>query len=155
MHATIRFPSKAARAVLAAALVLAGCAVEWQNRQPSQALKREAAPPGSVYAGWRVYQARCARCHGEAATGGNGPDLTVALRQMGPRRFVGLVLQRYDLNQLADDNAIEQALQRRDGPMQMPVWGSEPEVSAHVMDLYAYLAARSEGTLAPGRPPQR
>ncbi len=138
-----------------AATLLAGCAVEWQNRQPSRTLQREAAAPGSVYAGWRVYQARCARCHGDDATGGIGPDLTVALRQMGPRRFVGLVLQRYDLNQLADDNAIEQALQRREGPMQMPVWGSEPEVSAHVMDLYAYLAARSEGTLAPGRPPQR
>lgn len=148
-------PFKAGAAVLAAAALLAGCAVEWQNRQPRQALQREAAPPGSVYAGWRVYQARCASCHGSDATGGNGPDLTVALRQMGPRRFVGLVLQRYDLNQLADDNAIEQALQRREGPMQMPVWGSEPEVSAHVMDLYAYLAARSEGTLAPGRPPQR
>lgn len=138
-----------------AATLLAGCAVEWQNRHPRATLQREAAPPGSVYAGWRVYESRCARCHGADATGGNGPDLTVALRQMGPRRFVGLVLQRYDLNQLADDNAIEQALQRRDGPLQMPVWGSEPEVSAHVMDLYAYLAARSEGTLAPGRPPQR
>jgi hypothetical protein len=27
-------------------------------------------------------------------------------------------------------------------------------VSAHIVDLYAYLSARAEGTQGPGRPPQ-
>ena len=142
---------------LAIALALSGCAVELQNRQASQALAREAAPPGSVYAGWRVYQERCARCHG-ADTGGSttSPDLRVTLREMGPRRFVGLVLRRYDWNLQAgpstSESLIDQVLQRGEASMQMPAWGSEPDVSAHVMDLYAYLAARSEGTQGPGAP---
>jgi hypothetical protein len=37
----------------------------------------------------------------------------------------------------------------------MPAWQGEPVVNAHVMDLYAYLSARSEGRLAAGRPPER
>jgi len=142
---------------LAIALAVSGCTVELQNRQASQTLAREAAPPGSVYAGWRVYQERCARCHGADAGGSTmAPDLRVTLREMGPRRFVGLVLRRYDWNLPAgpstSESLIDQVLQRGEASMQMPAWGSEPDVSAHVMDLYAYLAARSEGTQGAGRP---
>jgi mono/diheme cytochrome c family protein len=144
-------------ATLAIALALSGCAVELQNRQASQTLAREAAPPGSVYAGWRVYQERCARCHGADAGGSTmAPDLRVTLREMGPRRFVGLVLRRYDWNlpagPSASESLIDQVLQRGEAAIQMPAWGGEPDVSAHVMDLYAYLAARSEGTQGPERP---
>jgi len=147
---------------LAIALALPGCAVEVQNRQASQTLAREAAPPGSVYAGWRVYQDRCARCHGADASGSaTAPDLRVTMREMGPRRFVGLVLRRYDWNlpagQAAGESAarealIDQVLQRGEAALLMPAWGSEPGVSGHVMDLYAYLAARAEGTQGPEQP---
>ena len=62
--------------LLAAAALLAGCAVEVQNRQPAQELAQAARPPGSVYTGWRVFQDRCAGCHGEAGTGSDkAPDL--------------------------------------------------------------------------------
>ncbi len=150
-----RFASLAGGAV-AGALALAGCAVQWQNLEPRQALEREAAPPGSVYAGWRVFQARCTGCHGAEATGSaQAPDLTVSLRQMGPRRFASRVLQRYDWGLGTDEAATEQVLARREPPMLMPAWGSEPQVSAHLMDLYAYLAARAEGTQGPGRPAPR
>lgn len=147
---------------LAIALALSGCAVELQNRQASETLAREAAPPGSLYAGWRVYQDRCARCHGPDASGSaTAPDLRVTLREMGPRRFVGLVLRRYDWNlpagQAGSESAarealIEQVLRRGEAALQMPAWGTEPDVNAHVMDLYAYLAARSEGTMGPDKP---
>ena len=144
-------------AVLAIAVALSGCGVELQNRQASQTLARAAAPPGSLYAGWRVYQDRCARCHGADAGGSStAPDLRVTLREMGPRRFVGLVLRRYDWNlpagQATSDTFIDQVLRRGEAALQMPAWGGEPDVSAHVMDLHAYLAARSEGTQGPGRP---
>ena len=147
---------------LAVALALSGCAVEQQNRQASQTLAREAAAPGSVYAGWRVYQARCAGCHGPDAGGSaTAPDLRVTLREMGPRRFVGLVLRRYDWNlpagqaqgeSAAREALIDQVLQRGEAALLMPAWGSEPGVSGHVMDLYAYLAARAEGTQGPEQP---
>lgn len=147
---------------LAAAWLLAGCAVELQNRQPAQELAQLAKPPGSVYAGWRVFQDKCSACHGPAAIGGSGgPDLLPRVREMGERRFVGLVLKRYDWTLppaqassqgAARDALIEDIVQRKQGMLTMPAWQGEPSVNAHIVDLFAYLSARAEGTQGPGRP---
>ncbi|MEJ6001287.1 c-type cytochrome [Paucibacter soli] len=157
-------PSSSSTTVIsiAAALLLSACAVELQNLQPAQQLAREARPPGSVYSGWRVFQDKCARCHGPAANGTAGaPDLLPRVQQMGSRRFVGLVLQRYDWNLpaaqadsagAARDALIEAVLQRQAGALSMPAWQGNPEVSAHIVDLYAYLSARAQGTQGPERP---
>lgn len=145
------------------ALLLAGCAgVEVENRQAAQEMARLAAPGGSVYIGWRVFQDRCASCHGAAATGSaNAPDLLPRVRTMGPRQFVSLVLQRYDLDlqtarpgsgSAAGETQIEVIMQRKEAPLSMPAWQGEPRVTAHIADLYAYLSARAEGTQGPGRP---
>ena len=148
--------------VSVATLALAGCASAWQNTEPAQRLARQAEPPGSVYTGWRVFQAKCASCHGPAASGTDaGPELISRVRGMGPRRFVGLVLQRYDwgmpdVRASADiatrEGLIDEVLRREDSVLTMPAWESEPLVSAHIADLYAYLSARSEGTQGSGRP---
>ena len=53
----------------AVALVLAGCTVELLNTQPAREVAELAQPPGSVYAGWRVFQDRCAQCHGPQGEG--------------------------------------------------------------------------------------
>ena len=147
---------------LVLALVLTACAVEVQNTQPAQEMAQQAKPPGSVYTGWRVFQDKCVACHGPAATGtARGPDLLPRVREMGARRFVNLVLYRYDWNlpaaragseSAAREALIEQILQRQDGALAMPAWQSEPRVNAHIADLYAYLSARAEGTQGPGRP---
>lgn len=147
---------------MALALGLTACAVEFQNRQPAQEVKQRAKPVDSVYAGWRVYQDRCAACHGADAAGtARAADLRQTLRQMGPRRFVSVVLVRYDwplqAGQARGEGAAREALideveQRRQGSLAMPAWQGEPEVQAHILDLYAYLSARSDGTLGPGRP---
>lgn len=147
---------------LASALLLAGCAVEFQNRQASEELAQRSKPPGSVYAGWRVFQDRCVSCHGAAATGTSvGPDLLLRVGAMGSRRFVSVVLNRYDWNfpaapgrgdGAALDALIEEIMQRKEGAVTMPAWQGEPRVNAHILDLYAYLSARAQGTLGPGRP---
>lgn len=158
-------PAAASASALALALGLAGCAgptsVEWQNRQPAQALARESAPPGSIATGWRVYQQRCADCHGPSAGGGDrAPDLTEKLRDIGPHRFVDLVLRRYDWGlppgsaSAPRETLIDDIVARRQGGLRMPEWQGEPVVSAHVMDLWAYLSARAQGALGPGRPPR-
>jgi Cytochrome C oxidase, cbb3-type, subunit III len=147
----------------AALFALAGCAVELTNVQPAQASAQAAKPPGSVYTGWRVFQDKCATCHGPAASGlaSAGPDLVVSVREMGPRRFVQLVLGRYDWNLPASqatgegparEALIDAIVQRKEGLITMPAWQDEPRVSAHIADLYAYLEARAEGTQGPGRP---
>lgn len=149
-------------AVLMPALWLGGCAVEFQNRRAAQEVAQASKPPGSVYSGWRVFQDKCASCHGAAANGSaRAPDLLPVLRQMGPRQFVSLVLKRYDWNlatgQTGDDSAardaqIEEILQRKGGQLTMPAWEGEPQVGTHIIDLYAYLAARAEGMQGTGRP---
>lgn len=145
-----------------AAALLAGCAVTWENRQAAQEMAQQARAPGSVYLGWRVFQDKCAACHGAAATGtANAPDLLPRVRDLGARGFVSRVLQRYDLTQPATqagsglprtDAQIEVVMQRQDAPLNMPAWQSEPRVNAHILDLYAYLTARAEGRQGPERP---
>jgi cytochrome c553 len=145
-------------------LGLGGCAVEMQNVQPAREAARQEATPGSAYAGWRVFQDKCVACHGDSARGTErGPDLLPRVAGLGPRRFVDLVLRRYDWNLPAANAAAEGAvrealvdsvLMRRQGAVAMPAWQDEPSVNAHILDLYAYLAGRSEGTLGTGRPPR-
>ncbi|MFO1271198.1 MAG: c-type cytochrome [Rubrivivax sp.] len=144
---------------LALLALAAGCAVEVQNTQPARELERAARPPGSVYTGWRVFQDKCATCHGaDAAGGAQAPDLLARVGAMGPRRFVGLVLARYDwgLPPAAEGEAraaqVESVLKGQTGRLEMPAWQGEPRVAAHIVDLYAYLSARAEGRQGAGRP---
>ena len=149
----------------ASALLLSGCAVEVQNTLPAKELAQTAKPPGSVYVGWRLFQEKCAACHGPAANGtSNGPDLLPRVAAIGPRQFVSLVLKRYDWNLSASKAAsegaareamIDDVLQRNPTyATQMPAWESSPRVSAHIVDLYAYLSSRARGVQGPGLPAQ-
>lgn len=147
--------------LLTLSALLAGCAVEVENRQAAAEVQKLSTPPGSVYTGWRVFQGKCASCHGPAATGtALAPDLTQRVRELGPKQFVGLVLQRYDWTRPGQPAAgstnleamVEEIMQRQGAVIQMPAWNGEPEVNAHIMDLYAYLSARAEGSQGPGRP---
>ncbi|MCF8159887.1 MAG: cytochrome c [Polaromonas sp.] len=150
------------RTTVVSAFLLGGCAVEVENTKAAEELARLAQPPGSVYTGWRVFQDRCATCHGAPATGTvAAPDLLPIVRNLGPRRFVGLVLMRYDWSLpvgqagadiAARDALIEGVMQRKEGALTMPAWQGEPRVNAHIMDLYAYLSARADGLQGPGRP---
>lgn len=143
------------------ALLLASCAVEWENPKPARQLAQEEQPPGSVYLGWRVYQDRCAACHGVAAQGtANAPNLLRRLQTLGPREFVSLVLYRYDATLQGEPAAtrgtrepqVEVLMERKNPPLAMPAWREEPRVNAHVLDLYAYLSGRAEGRVGPGKP---
>jgi mono/diheme cytochrome c family protein len=148
--------------LFASAVLVTGCAVEVQNTLPAKELALQAKPPGSVYTGWRLFQDKCAQCHGPAASGtAGGPDLLPIVRDMGPRQFVGLVLKRYDWTlpaasansqSAAREALIEELLQRRQYALTMPAWQGEPSVNAHIADLYTYLSARAQGTQGPGRP---
>lgn len=144
------------------AMLLAGCTVELQNRQAALEVAQESRPAGSVYVGWRVFQNKCAACHGPAATGtAMGPDLLPRVRDMDSRKFVSVVLKRYDWSQLADqprsdgaalDALVDRIIRRQEFPLNMPAMEGEPSVNAHLVDLQAYLSARALGSQGPGRP---
>jgi hypothetical protein len=50
------------------------------------------------------------------------------------------------------DSLVEKIVQGKEGSVTMPAWQGDPAVTAHIIDLYAYLSARAEGTQGPGRP---
>lgn len=102
------------------------------------------------------------------ATGGAGvPNLLPLVREMGSREFVSVVLTRYDkgydwglpqagarANTAPQSGVVESVLKREEGQITMPAWQGEPVVTAHILDLYAYLSARAQGTQGTGRPDQ-
>jgi len=157
-----RFRLKAAATAICTAGLLAACSLDFLNTRAAQELAENTKPQGSVYTGWRVFQDKCAGCHGPAALGtAAAPNLLPTVRDIGPRQFVDIVLRRYDWNIPVDRLAIqgagrealiEQLVQRQDYMLTMPVWQGEPRVSAHIVDLYAYLLARAEGRQGPDRP---
>ncbi|MBN8507876.1 MAG: hypothetical protein J0L57_04625 [Burkholderiales bacterium] len=56
----------------------------------------------------------------------------------------------------AERDALLELLMKRErserGQPLMPAWDGDADVSPHVRDIYAYLNARAEGVLGPGRP---
>lgn len=149
--------------LLVLGLLLSGCSMEFINARPA----RELNPPPiavNLYAGWRVFQAKCSQCHGESAKGSErAPNLLPIVRSMSARHFSEMVLKRYDLgNSLVQgsekkattDAYVADILNRKEPPMAMPVWQGEPTVNAHILDLYAYLSARADGKLGTERPSQ-
>jgi Cytochrome C oxidase, cbb3-type, subunit III len=122
--------------------------------------------PGT-YTGWRLFHTTCYGCHG---VGGGGtdlaPNLLERIKTLTPRGFATKVLTSYrivlpetDVNG-SDASAVREAMiedimrRRRNGRGQvvMPAWRGDPSVTPHVLDLYAYLLARSDGALGPGEP---
>ncbi len=116
-------------------------------------------------AGWRVFQANCARCHGADAAGtASAPDLLVRVRGMSQGRFEGSVLRRYQWvvpsgdarsEGAAREALVQDVLGRRDGDKQMPAWEKDPTVRASIGKLWAYLDARASGALGPDQPTAR
>ena len=151
--------------LLPALILLSGCTLEFANTRAAREISTPLPPKGDLYAGWRVFQDKCASCHGIAATGGNrAPDLLPKIKEMNLRQFAGIVLKRYDLGSGAArgsqdpstlEKSIDEIMRRSEAPVEMPAWQSEPAVNAHILDLYAYLYARSEGKLGVERPQKK
>ena len=117
-----------------------------------------------TFAGWRVYHQACHGCHGVDAIGTSlAPSLVDKMHDMSPEAFAIKVATSYrivlGLEAATNDDpnarreALVAALQRGEDPvLLMPAWDGDPRVKPHLSDLYAYLKARSDGKLGPGRP---
>jgi cytochrome c len=88
------------------------------------------------YTGWKYFHVYCYRCHGTDAFGGQlAPDLR---HSVGPE---GSVTRDVFIQTVTNGRPTKG----------MPTWG--PLLTQEqILGLYAYVKARSEGRLAPGRP---
>jgi mxaJ protein len=91
-----------------------------------------------TYTGWIRYAAFCQACHGVGAVGSAiAPDLTQALKSLNQRQF---------------ETIVSCGLKGNLGTGVMPAWGNNPNIRPYIGNLWAYLRARAEGALGPGRP---
>ncbi len=118
-----------------------------------------------TYAGWFTYHLSCHMCHGQDASGTDvAPDLRQSLKKMTQAQFANKVLARYRIlvnpadalsGEVLRDSVIEEVLRQERGErgrVAMPVWLADPGMKPHILDLYAYLKARSDGAIGAGRP---
>ena len=121
----------------------------------------------NTFEGWRVFHSACYVCHGVGGVGTDiAPSLLPRVEAMTPREFAERVLTRYRLlapgdprgavNTTQDRQAvIDEVTAKKRGPkgrISMPAWEKDAEISAHILDLYAYLSARADGMIGPGKP---
>jgi mxaJ protein len=92
----------------------------------------------TTYSGWVRFAAFCQVCHG---TGGVGsaiaPDLAVKVKTLNKDQF---------------EHIVSCGLKGNLGTGVMPAWGDNPNIKPYINDLWAYLSARADGALGPGRP---
>lgn len=120
-----------------------------------------------TYAGWRLFHTTCYACHGVDAVGTDvAPSLVERVKTLTPRAFATKVLTSYRIVPPADDldtqdhiaareAMINNVMRRERGARSqiiMPAWEADCQVNPHVLDLYAYLSARADGKLGPGKP---
>lgn len=92
-----------------------------------------------TYIGWRTYHAFCHVCHAQNAVGSTfAPSLVERLTLIDKERFMFAVAEGYT-GQVGV----------------MPGWKENPNISKRYEELYAYLKARSDGVLKPGRPKRK
>ncbi len=93
----------------------------------------------ATYIGWRTYHSNCHVCHAQDAVGSTfAPSLVDRLKEIDKERFIESVTNGYT-GQIGV----------------MPGWGPNPNVNKHFDELYAYLKARSDGVLKPGKPKKK
>ena len=121
----------------------------------------------ATFLGWKVFHTTCYTCHGVDAVGTDiAPSLVERVKLLSPREFAFKVLTRYRIVVPSseaggdDQSAVREAIieevvkqeRGKKGQILMPRWETDRGVRPHVLDLYAYLSARADGALGPGRP---
>ncbi len=89
--------------------------------------------------GYALFTKFCQTCHGPGGVGLTYPYMPPViemLKKITEQQFKQTVINGRQCGE----------------PMSMPAFGEEPEVMPHLNDIYAYLRARSDGAIGPGRP---
>jgi methanol metabolism-related c-type cytochrome len=147
------FTARALTAVLAAGLATAamaeGAAVAVAYEEDGKFFTEEGAPTYQVqedgtvdwytFSGFRRYHAECHVCHGPDGEGSTyAPALKNSAHDLGYDEFVAVV-----------------AAGRKNGDSVMPSFGLNNNVMCYIDDIYVYLLARGDDSVARGRPSKR
>jgi cytochrome c5 len=94
-----------------------------------------------TYIGWRTFHGFCHVCHAQDAVGST---------------FAPNLLDRMRDSDMTKDLFIERVDEGFTGQIGvMPPWKDNPNISKRYNELYAYLRARGDGALPPGRPKRK
>ena len=94
----------------------------------------------ATFNGYRRFHGTCHACHGQDAMGGSfAPSLVESLKDIDYATFTKTVLEGRQAEGATADSV-------------MPAFANDPNITKHLDDIYAYLKARSDGVLDPGRP---
>ena len=95
-----------------------------------------------IYTGWKYFQVYCARCHGDNARGTMAaPDLTYSVTEEG-----GVTADSFKV-------VVHQGSSSASAAPDQKMRGFEDLLDQPLIDaIYLYVRARSDGSLAPGRP---
>ena len=123
------------------AAVTVGARVEAQDlRDQYHAAPRDTVSQ-QVYDGWKQFNLNCARCHGEDVLGTTiAPHLILSLAPDGP---------------INTKEAFLQVVCAGRPDKGMPAWCSLGMDPGTIEKIYSYVKARSDGTIAPGRPARK
>jgi hypothetical protein len=156
--------------LIAAALLASATTVMAQPRGgpvPGDFVVVEGRVDPGTYNGWKIFHSSCHTCHGVGGVGTDiAPNLVQKVGNYTPRGFAVKVLSSYRIVPMSPDSGPPETLAEREALLElvmkrerqergqplMPAWDKDPAVPPHVLDLYAYLGARAEGGLGPGRP---
>jgi mono/diheme cytochrome c family protein len=117
------------RVPLLAVLVAAGCASNAENKPTAGDASNV---HGKIFRGWETFHAsNCEWCHGRAGDRGPAPSLVQRLKIISKDEFISAITN---------------------GHNDMPAWKSDPLVMQNLDNVYAYLKARSDGTVGEAPP---
>ena len=168
MMASIRFWGSVVVGIASAIVMASTAAVGADEGDPPPGIYRvlDGKVDAGTYTGWFVFHMACHTCHGEGAVpSGVAPDLRKSLKTLSPSAFTNKVLTRYRLlvppleavsEQAMRDRVMEEVLRQERGEsglLAMPAWVDNKAMAPHVLDIYAYLKARSDEAIGP-KPPQ-
>ncbi len=108
-----------------------------------------------TYNGYRRYHNSCHRCHGPNAVGSSfAPSLIESLRELDEDQFLNIVANGRIDGRIGNSDDTKPATSSSAAGERnvMPPFGLDPNVMEYIDDLYAYVKARSDGVLGPGRP---
>ena len=157
------------RVILCALALAAATAAAQQTPKPmpGEFVVVDGRVDAGTYAGWKLFHTHCVGCHGTGGVGtGVAPNLVERIGNYTPRGFAVKVLTSYRIVPMSPDSGPPEDPAERDALLElvmkrersergqplMPAWDADAEVAPHVLDLYAYLGARAEGGLGPGKP---